>query len=201
RSYSLPCHCRIPNPKTRQRSTISHKTDKGDRSESVAHTPLPSVTMPEGAPPARGAGRGRPRGTRGRGRGAASSAAPSTEGPTSTSRPSSALGTASATAVPSRTATPNPPATRGTSASRFRPRVVRRDEAARDAIARQELEKDNARAKAEARAQARSRGRSRRARGDAMGRGGFMSRAAVASGPFSQMTTEGGGRSGGGWGG
>ncbi|KAK1503955.1 RNA polymerase III RPC4 [Colletotrichum tamarilloi] len=56
-------------------------------------------------------------------------------------------------------------------------------------------------AKAEARAQARSRGRSRRARGDAMGRGGFMSRAAVASGPFSQMTTEGGGRSGGGWGG
>ncbi|KAK1454174.1 RNA polymerase III RPC4 [Colletotrichum melonis] len=151
--------------------------------------------MPEGAPPARGAGRGRPRGTRGRGRGAASSAAPSTEGPNSTSRPSSALGTASATA------TPNPPATRGTSASRFRPRVVRRDEAARDAIARQELEKDNARAKAEARAQARSRGRSRRARGDAMGRGGFMSRAAVASGPFSQMTTEGGGRSGGGWGG
>ncbi|GKT50289.1 uncharacterized protein ColSpa_10470 [Colletotrichum spaethianum] len=159
--------------------------------------------MPEGTTPARGAGRARGRGARGRGagRGAAASVTPSAETPAPTSRPSSALGTASATAGPSRdSATPRPAPTRGTSVGRFRPKVVRRDEAARDAIARQELEKDNARAKAEARAQARSRGRSRRARGDAMGRGGFMSRTAVASGPFSQINIEGGGRSGG-WGG
>ncbi|KAK1594748.1 RNA polymerase III RPC4-domain-containing protein [Colletotrichum navitas] len=160
--------------------------------------------MPEGTTPARGAGRARGRGTRGRGvgRGAAVSVTPSAETPAPTSRPSSALDTAPATAGASRdSATPRPAPTRGPSVGRFRPKVVRRDEASRDAIARQELEKDNARAKAEARAQARSRGRSRRARGDAMGRGGFMSRTAVASGPFSQMNIEGGGRSGGGWGG
>lgn len=150
--------------------------------------------MPEGTPPARGAGRARGRGaTRGRGgRGGAASVTQSADAPlnASTSRPSSALGTASATGAPLRdSATPKP--TRGTSVGRFRPKNVRRDEAARDVLARQELEKDNARAKAEARAQARSRGRSRRARGDAMGRGGFMSRAAVASGPFSQINIEG----------
>ncbi|KAK6219647.1 hypothetical protein QIS74_05149 [Colletotrichum tabaci] len=159
---------------------------------------------PEGTTPARGAGRARGRGTRGRGagRGTSASVTPSVEAPAPISRPSSALGTATGPAGLVRdSATPRPAPTRGTSVGRFRPKVVRRDEAARDAIARQELEKDNARAKAEARAQARSRGRSRRARGDAMGRGGFMSRTAVASGPFSQINIEGGGRSGGGWGG
>ncbi|KAL0944136.1 DNA-directed RNA polymerase iii [Colletotrichum truncatum] len=160
--------------------------------------------MPEGTPPARGAGRARGRGaTRGRGRGAATSATPSGETPSGTpiSRPSSALGTASAAGAPTRSDSATPKPTRGTSVGRFRPRAVRRDEASRDVLARQELEKDNARAKAEARAQARSRGRSRRARGDAMGRGGMMSRAAVASGPFSQIHFEGGSRSSGGWGG
>lgn len=149
---------------------------------------------PEGTTPARGAGRARGRGTRGRGagRGTSASVTPSAEAPAPISRPSSALGTATGPAGLARdSATPRPAPTRGTSVGRFRPKVVRRDEAARDAIARQELEKDNARAKAEARAQARSRGRSRRARGDAMGRGGFMSRTAVASGPFSQINIEG----------
>ncbi|KAF6845352.1 DNA-directed RNA polymerase iii [Colletotrichum musicola] len=160
--------------------------------------------MPEATPPARGAGRARGRGVRGRGgRGGAASATPSGEATSSApdSRPSSAIGTASGTSAPPRSDSATPKPTRGASVGRFRPKVVRRDEASRDVLARQELEKDNARAKAEARAQARSRGRSRRARGDAMGRGGMMSRTAVASGPFSQIHIEGGARSSGGWGG
>ncbi|KAF3811432.1 hypothetical protein GCG54_00001758 [Colletotrichum gloeosporioides] len=158
--------------------------------------------MPEGTTPARGASRARGRGAaRGRGGRQASSSTPSGDTPAPTSRPSSALGTASATVTPSRSEPATRQSTRGTSTGRFRPRVVRRDEASRDVLARQEQDKDNARAKAEARAQARSRGRSRRARGDAMGRGGMMGRTAVASGPFSQIHFEGGSRSSGGWGG
>ncbi|KAM0272181.1 hypothetical protein ACHAQH_008831 [Verticillium albo-atrum] len=91
--------------------------------------------------------------------------------------------------------------TRGPLAGR-RPRNIRRDEASRDALARQEQSKENARAKEEARRQARTRGRSQRSRGDAMGRGGAMNRGggAAASGPFSQFLESASGRSGG-WGG
>ncbi|KAH7318673.1 RNA polymerase III RPC4-domain-containing protein [Stachybotrys elegans] len=82
-------------------------------------------------------------------------------------------------------------ATRGTTAGRFRPKNVRRDEAERDNLARQEEQKANERAAEERRAQGRSRFRSKRSRGDAMGsRGRIIS---GASGPFSGGTAGSGG--------
>lgn len=103
---------------------------------------------------------------------------------------------ASATvAPPSRSATPAgrgaaATTTRATRAAapvgRFRPKVIRRDEAERDTLARQEEQKANERAAEERRAlRGRGRGRSRRSRGDAMGRGGMRGMSATASGPFS----------------
>lgn len=69
---------------------------------------------------------------------------------------------------------------------RFRPKNVRRDEAERESMARQEEEKARERIAAERRAQGRSRFRSKRSRGDAMGsRGGFGRPITSASGPFS----------------
>lgn len=77
-------------------------------------------------------------------------------------------------------------ATRGPSIGRFRPKNVRRDEAERDNLARQEEQKASERAAAERRARGRSRFRSKRSRGDAMGsRGGFGRANPTASGPFS----------------
>lgn len=74
--------------------------------------------------------------------------------------------------------------TRATTAGRLRPKVVRRDEAGRDQLARQEEKKAMDRAAAERRARGRSRTRSRRSRGDAMGARGGRG-ISTASGPFS----------------
>lgn len=76
-------------------------------------------------------------------------------------------------------------ATRGPAAGRFRPKVVRRDEAERDTLARLEEEKANERAKEERRARGRSRFRSKRSRGDAMGARRIIG---GASGPFASGT-------------
>ncbi|KEY65479.1 hypothetical protein S7711_08318 [Stachybotrys chartarum IBT 7711] len=84
-------------------------------------------------------------------------------------------------------------ATRGPSIGRFRPKNVRRDEAERDNLARQEEQKASERAAAERRARGRSRFRSKRSRGDAMGsRGGFGRANPTASGPFSAGMSAGG---------
>ncbi|CRK48315.1 hypothetical protein HYQ45_013878 [Verticillium longisporum] len=176
------------------------------------------------APEARG--RGRPRGraagaaTRGRGRGREGAAAGATSAEntdTTAAAEATTPGAAAAAAAaqhPVVTTAPTdgsvPPSTRGETVAKptrgplagRRPRNIRRDEASRDALARQEQSKENARAKEEARNQARTRGRSQRSRGSAMGRGGAMSRGggAAASGPFSQFLESASGRSGG-WGG
>lgn len=78
-------------------------------------------------------------------------------------------------------------ASRGASIGRFRPKNVRRDEAERDSLARQEEQKANERVAAERRARGRSRFRSKRSRGDTMGSrgGGFGRTVTGASGPFS----------------
>lgn len=76
-------------------------------------------------------------------------------------------------------------ATRAPAAGRFRPKNVRRDEADRDSLARQEEKKASERAAEERKARGRSRFRSKRSRGDTMGRGGFGRIISGASGPFS----------------
>ncbi|KAI1072295.1 hypothetical protein LB507_002827 [Fusarium sp. FIESC RH6] len=90
-------------------------------------------------------------------------------------------------------------ATRAPTAGRFRPKNVRRDEAERDSLARQEEQKASDRAADERKARGRSRFRSKRSRGDAMGRGGFGRGISGASGPFSSGAAGSGGRGGGGW--
>ncbi|KAI6754932.1 hypothetical protein HG531_004038 [Fusarium graminearum] len=94
-------------------------------------------------------------------------------------------------------------ATRAPAAGRFRPKNVRRDEAERDTLARQEEQKASERAADERKARGRSRFRSKRSRGDAMGRGGFGRVISGASGRFSSGAgaTGSGGRFGGGGGG
>ncbi|KAG8666106.1 hypothetical protein FPOAC2_11201 [Fusarium poae] len=92
-------------------------------------------------------------------------------------------------------------ATRAPAAGRFRPKNVRRDEAERDTLARQEEQKASERAADERKARGRSRFRSKRSRGDAMGRGGFGRVISGASGPFSSGPGGFGGRGGGGGGG
>lgn len=62
---------------------------------------------------------------------------------------------------------------------------MRRDEAERDSLARQEEKKASERAAEERKARGRSRFRSKRSRGDTMGRGGFGRIISGASGPFS----------------
>ncbi|KPM37005.1 hypothetical protein AK830_g9565 [Neonectria ditissima] len=117
---------------------------------------------------------------------------------------SSAAAVTPGTANPSARSTPVPNrggattrATRGPATGRFRPKVVRRDEAERDTLARQEEQKAIDRAADERRARGRSRFRSKRSRGDAMGsRGGFGRVISGASGPFSSGR---GGQPGGGW--
>lgn len=78
-------------------------------------------------------------------------------------------------------------ASRGAAGGRFRPRNIRREEAERDDLARQEEKKASDRAADERRARGRSRFRSKRSRGDAMGSrggGGFGRPVTTASGPF-----------------
>jgi hypothetical protein len=60
---------------------------------------------------------------------------------------------------------------RAPATARFRPKNVRRDEASREALARQEAEKEEAKKAAEDRQRTRGRFRSRRSRGGVMGRG------------------------------
>lgn len=74
-------------------------------------------------------------------------------------------------------------ATRAPSVGRFRPKAIRRDEADRDVLARQEEQKARERAAEERRAHGRSRNKSKRSRGDAMGSRGRGTM--TASGPFS----------------
>ncbi|KAH7166156.1 RNA polymerase III RPC4-domain-containing protein [Dactylonectria macrodidyma] len=155
-------------------------------------------------------GRAPTRGTR-RGAAAAGSRAQAESGEASTSATSDASGSANA----STRNTPNVAArggattraTRGPATGRYRPKVVRRDEAERDSLARQEEQKAQDRAADERRARGRSRFRSKRSRGDAMGaRGGFGRPIGGASGPFSSGVGGGsggwfGGGGGGGFGG
>ncbi|TWU78334.1 hypothetical protein ED733_008534 [Metarhizium rileyi] len=86
---------------------------------------------------------------------------------------------------------------RATTAGRLKPKILRRDEADRDKLARQEEQKANERAAAERRARGRSRNRSKRSRGDAMGTRGGRG-ASTASGPFSGGFAGAGGSAGGG---
>ncbi|KAF4947143.1 hypothetical protein FSARC_14033 [Fusarium sarcochroum] len=150
-------------------------------------------------------GRASARGTR---RGAAAAGSRSTgessAGPSSTP---AASGAASGSATPAPRSIPTTStrggtatrATRGPGASRFRPKNVRRDEAERDTLARQEEQKASERAADERKARGRSRFRSKRSRGDAMGRGGFGRVISGASGPFSSGAAGSNGRGGGGW--
>lgn len=88
--------------------------------------------------------------------------------------------------APARRGGPAPKATRGPTSSRLRPRNIRRDEAERDTLARQEEQKASERVADEKRAQGRSRFRSKRSRGDTMNsRGGGGRPITTASGPFS----------------
>ncbi|KAJ4010252.1 hypothetical protein NW752_004926 [Fusarium irregulare] len=146
-------------------------------------------------------GRASARGTR---RGAAAAGSRATGG--SSVDPSTAQATSgSATPAPqSISSTPTrggntTRATRAPTAGRFRPKNVRRDEAERDSLARQEEQKASDRAADERKARGRSRFRSKRSRGDAMGRGGFGRGISGASGPFSSGAAGSGGRGGGGW--
>ncbi|KAG6002067.1 hypothetical protein E4U21_003469 [Claviceps maximensis] len=82
---------------------------------------------------------------------------------------------------------------------RLRPKILRRDEADRDKLARQEEQKANERAAAERRARGRSRNRSKRSRGDAMGARGGRGGISAASGPFSSGFAGAAGGQGGGW--
>ncbi|KAF7547314.1 hypothetical protein G7Z17_g7818 [Cylindrodendrum hubeiense] len=153
-------------------------------------------------------GRAPARGTR-RGAAAAGQRAQPETGESSASAASAGTGTTNLTTR----STPSAPtrgaattrATRGPAAGRFRPKVVRRDEAERDTLARQEEQKAQDRAADERRARGRSRFRSKRSRGDAMGaRGGFGRPIGGASGPFSSGAAGGSGGwfgSGGGGGG
>ncbi|KAF4119599.1 hypothetical protein GMORB2_4508 [Geosmithia morbida] len=142
------------------------------------------------------------RGTRGVGRARAGGAAGS---PRTAVTPSEG-----AAATPSARSTPTPSAagrissttrsTRGAGSApgRFRPKNVRRDEAERDMIARQEEKKASVRAAEERRARGRSRFRSKRSRGDAMGaRGGSRMISGGPGGTFASGA--GGGRVGGGF--
>ncbi|KAI5461186.1 RNA polymerase III RPC4-domain-containing protein [Mariannaea sp. PMI_226] len=156
--------------------------------------------MPRGRAPARGTRRaGAAAGQRAQnetGESSSSAAAETTAGPSGT-----ASAPRSASVVPARGGATTR-ATRGPAPARFRPKVVRRDEAERDTLARQEEKKAQDRAADEKRARGRSRFRSKRSRGDAMGsRGGFGRIIGGASGPFSSGTAGGGGGWGGGWGG
>ncbi|KAK8147417.1 hypothetical protein G3M48_001667 [Beauveria asiatica] len=144
-------------------------------------------------------GRAPARGTR---RGAASGGTerPATDAPAPAPTPTS---TDAPAASSSETTTARRGAsTRGTrapAAGRFRPRNVRRDEAERDSLARQEEKKASERAAEERRARGRSRFRSKRSRGDTMGRGGFGRIISGASGPFSSGIAGGPSRGGSGW--
>ncbi|KAG6088274.1 hypothetical protein E4U31_006994 [Claviceps sp. LM219 group G6] len=82
---------------------------------------------------------------------------------------------------------------------RLRPKILRRDEADRDKLARQEEQKAQERAAAERRARGRSRNRSKRSRGDAMGARGGRGGNSTASGPFSSGVAGAAGGQGGGW--
>ncbi|KAG8421791.1 hypothetical protein J3458_003634 [Metarhizium acridum] len=80
---------------------------------------------------------------------------------------------------------------RTTTGGRLKPKILRRDEADRDKLARQEERKAHERAAAERRARGRSRNRSKRSRGEAMGARGGRG-ASTASGPFSSGFAGGG---------
>ncbi len=126
------------------------------------------------------------RGTRGAGRGRAGAA-----GGSSRSTP---VESANATPTSGRTPSATPGRTIGPTRSsraasaitgRFRPKNIRRDEAERDSIARQEEKKASDKVAEERRARGRGRFRSKRSRGDAMGRGRGGYAVAAAAGPFS----------------
>ncbi|KAK8924643.1 hypothetical protein VCV18_005065 [Metarhizium anisopliae] len=87
---------------------------------------------------------------------------------------------------------------RTTTGGRLKPKILRRDEADRDKLAREEERKAHERAAAERRARGRSRNRSKRSRGDAMGARGGRG-ASTASGPFSSGFSGASGSAGGGW--
>ncbi|ATY59292.1 RNA polymerase III Rpc4 [Cordyceps militaris] len=141
--------------------------------------------MVRGRAPARGTRRGAARG--GTQRPAADVPAPA---PASTPAPVPVTTSTDAPAASSSETTPARRAdttrtTRAPAGGRFRPKIVRRDEAERDSLARQEEKKASERAAEERRARGRSRFRSKRSRGDTMGRGGFGRIISGASGPFS----------------
>ncbi|KAM3486061.1 hypothetical protein MY8738_000812 [Beauveria namnaoensis] len=144
-------------------------------------------------------GRAPARGTR---RGAASGGTerPATDAPAPAPTPTSTDAPAASTSE--MTTARRGSSTRGTrapAAGRFRPRNVRRDEAERDSLARQEEKKASERAAEERRARGRSRFRSKRSRGDTMGRGGFGRIISGASGPFSSGIGGGPSRGGSEW--
>ena len=137
-------------------------------------------------------GRGAGRGRAGAAAGSSRAAAEGADASTSRTTPSG-----SATGTPSRTPSATPGRTIGASRAsraapavtgRFRPKAVRRNEAERDTIARQEEKKASDKLAEEKRARGRSRFRSSRSRGDAMGARGGRGRGgavAAAAGPFS----------------
>ncbi|KAG5924498.1 hypothetical protein E4U61_000434 [Claviceps capensis] len=107
-----------------------------------------------------------------------------------------ASASSSTTGAPARRGGTTAGASRG---GRLRPKILRRDEADRDKLARQEEQKAQERAAAERRARGRSRNRSKRSRGDAMGARGGRGGNSTASGPFSSGLAGAAGGQGGGW--
>lgn len=127
-------------------------------------------------------GRATARGSR-RGAATGGTERPSGDVPASASTSTDTPAAVSSEAAPARGGATR--ATRAPAVARFRPKNVRRDEADRDSLARQEEKKASERAAEERRARGRSRFRSKRSRGDTMGRGGFGRIISGASGPFS----------------
>ncbi|KAG5979957.1 hypothetical protein E4U55_004538 [Claviceps digitariae] len=105
----------------------------------------------------------------------------------------------SSTSAPARRGGATAGGARTATGGRLRPKILRRDEAERDKLARQEEQKANERAAAERRARGRSRNRSKRSRGDAMGARGGRGAISSASGPFSSGFAGAAGGQGGGW--
>ncbi|OAA66132.1 RNA polymerase III Rpc4 [Cordyceps fumosorosea ARSEF 2679] len=143
-------------------------------------------------------GRATARGTR-RGAASAGTERAATDAAASAPTPTDAPAATSSETTPARRGgTTTTRATRAPAVARFLPKNVRRNEAERDSLARQEEKKASERAAEERKARGRSRFRSKRSRGDTMGRGGFGRIISGASGPFSSGIG-GPSRGGGGW--
>ncbi|KAG5951544.1 hypothetical protein E4U53_002859 [Claviceps sorghi] len=128
----------------------------------------------------------------------AASAAPAAATPPTLDEAVASASASSSTSAPARRGGATAGA-RTATGGRLRPKILRRDEADRDKLARQEEQKANERAAAERRARGRSRNRSRRSRGDAMGTRGGRGAISSASGPFSSGFAGAAGGQGGGW--